>query len=66
MQDTYVVLIPEAKQNPTDAYLVVPVSEWVEVTLGEKDTYTFANEHEDYPSAATDRDYLNSKEPAAA
>jgi hypothetical protein len=59
MRDTYVVLIPGARGNPTDTYLVVTASEWVAVDHGEKDSYDFANEHDDYPSASAERDWLN-------
>lgn len=57
----YIVLEPDVHTNTTGKYLVVRVEEWVAVSLGEKETYTYSTEHGDYPSAATDRDRLNER-----
>lgn len=56
---TYVILLPERPGNPTKKYLVVTVDDYVKVSLGESNTYNDASEHDDYDSAALERDRIN-------
>lgn len=55
----YIVLAPGMPTNSTGQHLVVHIKEWLAVALGEKDTYTFFQEHPDYEHAAAERDRLN-------
>jgi hypothetical protein len=57
--DPYVVLLPHHSTNETDQYMVVHVSEWVHVALGEMDDYTWCTHHDSYSDAAAERDRLN-------
>lgn len=58
-QHPYIVLEPGTSTNDTGKYLVVHVNEWTAITLGEKDAYTYSIEHDDYFSAAAERDRHN-------
>lgn len=55
----YIVLLPTDRTNPGNKHLVVHISEWVAVSLGEKAGYERMTEHDDYVSAAREREWLN-------
>lgn len=55
----FIVIHPGMPTNATGEFLVVHVDEWVAVSLGEKESYTFTSEHPDYGSAHHERTRLN-------
>ncbi len=61
MSEIHVVLLPGQPGNTTKKHLVVTVTEYVQVTLGEKDKYTFVLEYPTIDEAFTKRDNLNRK-----
>ena len=57
----YIVLLPTDRTNRSTKHAVVHLDEWVAVSLGEKASYERKTEHDNYTSAATERDWLNRK-----
>lgn len=54
----FIVLWPQMPTNPTKGHVVVRLTEWLAISLGEQDRYSLLRKHPNYDEAAADRDRL--------